>query len=106
MADPQTTVLTEPQRRALRIFYEVRQNSRYATLSARFFAEKMWPNSDGWKRVSNQGNGATSGKGMWLRAGVFLRKLGDLGYLYHDISGDTVVWYITGKGLDALGEKP
>lgn len=98
--------LTQPQEKALRIFLNLYRKDRYAKLSARFFAQEMWPDSDGWKRVSNQGNGATSGKGMWLRAGVFLRKLGDLGYLYHDISGNTVVWYITGNGIEALGEKP
>jgi len=97
--------LTEAQERALRIFYEVRQNNRYGTLSARFFAEKMWPDSDGWKRVSNQGNGATSGKGMWLSAGSYLSKLKRLGYLHRDISGSQVVWSISAKGIEALGEK-
>lgn len=34
------------------------------SVTARDFAKGMWGDSDGWQRVKNTGNGATSGKGM------------------------------------------
>jgi hypothetical protein len=42
---------------------------------------------------------------MWLSAGSYLSKLKRLGYLHRDISGSQVVWSISAKGIEALGEK-
>lgn len=44
-------------------------------MTCRTFAEKMWPDSRMHKKVSNQGNGATTGKAAWLCAGSYLSKL-------------------------------
>ena len=44
-------------------------------ITAKQFAEKMWPDSPHWTHVKNTGHGATSGKGMWLTAGSYLAKL-------------------------------
>lgn len=44
-------------------------------LTAGQFAQQMWPDSKAWRNVKNTGNGACSGKGMWLSAGSYLAKL-------------------------------
>lgn len=51
----------------------------YPGLTAARFAELLWPDSEGWARVKNTGNGATRGKGMWLAGGCYLAKLVKLG---------------------------
>lgn len=98
--------LTEEQEKALRIFFDWKQKNTFGTMTAKEFARRMWPDSPGWLKVSNTGNGACRGKGMWLRAGVFLGKLTASGWLYHEPSLSTWVWSISYKGIKALGEKP
>tara|TARA_R110000772_G_C13310332_1_gene440582 strand:- start:13509 stop:13814 length:306 start_codon:yes stop_codon:yes gene_type:complete len=73
-------------------------------LSAGQFAMQMWPDSDGWKRVKNTGNGATSGKGMWLSGGSYLAKLRKRDLVWNDIKGGTSVWKISSNGRIALKE--
>ena len=71
-------------------------------LSAGQFASLMWPNSPAWRKVSNTGNGATSGKGMWLSAGSYLAKLKKRGLVVSTIHGSTQVWRISSEGRKAL----
>jgi len=61
-----------PQEKALLIL----ENTSYSSpMGVRDFALKMWPNHKMHTKVSNQGNGATSGKAAWLCAGSYLSKL-------------------------------
>lgn len=80
----------------------------HGDISARQFAERMWPDSPGWSRVINTGpNGATHGKGMWLAAGSYLAKLRDRGLVraWIDDYGHRHFW-ITDKGLEIMrGER-
>ena len=62
-------MITDKTAKALQI---IRDNPN---LTANWFAQKMWPDSKGHTRSYNTGNGATSGKGMWLAAGSYLAKL-------------------------------
>lgn len=62
-------LITDKTARALQIVRD------YPNISAKRFAKKMWPDSEGHKRSHNTGNGATSGKGMWLSGGSYLAKL-------------------------------
>jgi len=61
-----------PQERALLILYKT---TYINPMRVREFALKMWPDSKMHRKVSNQGNGATSGKAAWLCAGSYLSKL-------------------------------
>ncbi|MBS1807597.1 MAG: hypothetical protein JST84_05335 [Acidobacteria bacterium] len=70
-----TKTPTKRQREALDII------AAYPGLTAARFAELLWPESDGWKRVKNTGNGACHGKGMWLAGGCYLAKLVKLGWV-------------------------
>ena len=40
-----------------------------------FFAQLMWPDSPSWHSHSNIGNGATTGVGIWRKAGSYLAQL-------------------------------
>lgn len=66
------------------------------------FAELMWPDSACWQKVYNTGHGATRGKGLWLAAGSFLRKLQYQGLIiiYYPKYGMAVG--LTSKGRDLL----
>jgi len=89
--------MTETQARALTIL----NVDIHDMMTAGHFAKKMWPDSEGWTRVKNTGNGATSGKGMWLAAGSYLAKLHKKGLVIRSIQGYTVTWRTsyTGKRL-------
>lgn len=72
-------------------------------ISASDFALKMWPNSPKWKKVYNTGDGATSGKGMWLAAGSYLSKLRKAGLLWSGFSN--IYWYrLSSDGRKVLKE--
>lgn len=65
----------------------------------RDFALRMWPDSNMHRKVSNQGNGATTGKAAWLCAGSYLSKLKTKKLVSnHGTSG----YYITSEGLDKI----
>lgn len=68
--------LTAPQRRALEI---LRDNPG---ITPRGFSEKMWPDSEGHRRLGSCGpNGVTRGIGMWKAGGSYLGKLGKQGWV-------------------------
>lgn len=90
--------MTEAQKRALTILYVPYGEE----LTPTQFARKMWPDSKGWNKVSNQGNGATSGKGMWLSAGSYLAKLSDKNLVVQRIIGNTRCWRISIEGKKLL----
>ena len=57
-------------------------------ISPRYFAEYMWPDSEGWRHNFRGGGGTQRGKGMWLCAGGYLKKLAKKGLInwsYRDI---------------------
>jgi len=58
-----------PTQKALRII------AGHSHFSATQFAGLMWPDHPGWRRISKQGHGACSGKGMWFAAGCLLGKM-------------------------------
>lgn len=71
------------------------------------FAKHMWPNSGGYTRYYNQGNGACSGKGMWLTAGSYVGKLKKKGLVrnYFDpLMPYNSGWALTSKGKEFLKE--
>jgi len=69
----------------------------------RRFAETIWPDHPGWKKLSNIGrHGATRGVGMWRAGGAYLGKLQKLGlvrysFLYHG-------YKLTGEGEKTLAD--
>lgn len=69
--------LTEPQARALRIL-------RHANgpLTCRAFAKKMWPDSSGWRTLSDVRNGVVRGKAMPGLAGRMLFRMRRLGLVF------------------------
>ena len=77
-----------------------------APITCRRFAEIMWENSPAWHRHYNTGNGATIGKGMWLSAGSYLRKLERAKLIqrswmdYHEYQ---IKYSITDEGIKSLG---
>lgn len=71
-------------------------------LTAKEFAKGMWKDSDGWMRSKNTGNGACTGKGMWLCAGGYLAKLKSAGLVYFEIPYYTKLWKISAKGYITL----
>lgn len=73
-------------------------------ITARDFAQKMWPNSKGWTTVSNVGHGATSGVGMQLVGGSYLSKLKDKGWVMSYYDDYNMIWSSTSKGRAALKE--
>ncbi len=66
----------------------------------------MWADSDGWNRVKNTGDGACSGKGMWLCAGGYLAKLhkADLITRCYYLMENSYqnIWRISTKGHEVL----
>jgi hypothetical protein len=98
--------LSETDLRALRILAE-----RGPVRPLRF-AEFMWPESDGWKRVKNCGNhGASRGVGMSLAGAGLLGKLRRRGLAesrYGRVSGrlDCLGYGISADGLRAMSGRP
>lgn len=73
-------------------------------LTARWFAQKMWKDSRGWKKSYNTGNGACKGKGMWLCAGGYLAKLEKEQWVRRELSGGVWIWTITLLGNEILAD--
>ncbi len=85
--------MTEATRKALTIL------SERINIWPSLFAEKMWPDSPGWKRCINTGpNGATYGKGMWLAAGSYLRRLEKKGLVVSSFRTGQRLYSISSKG--------
>lgn len=70
---------TEKTIKALQIIDEMK------VVTARSFAETMWPDSYMHKKTSNQGNGACRGKAGWLCGGSYIGKLIKAGLVRHTI---------------------
>ena len=68
------------------------------------FAQKMWPDSNMHRKVSNQGHGACKGKAAWLCAGSYLSRLRDMGLITHDIVNESP-YRVTDKGLELIKSK-
>lgn len=75
-------------------------------LTAKWFAQEMWPDSEKWKRSHNTGNGGCRGKGMWLAAGSFLAKLQKQGLVWVDFSNTAhhKTFCLSHKGNEILKE--
>lgn len=72
-------------------------------LTAKEFARKWFGDDhDIWKRVSNQGNVACSGKGAWLWAGSYLCKLMKIGLVRRKSYNEISVFVATAAGVDKL----
>lgn len=70
-------------------------------LTAPLFAMQMWPNSTMHTKVSNQGNGACSGKAAWLVAGSYLRRLEKKGFILV-YEGQPIEYRISEYGIKLL----
>ena len=92
--------LSPAARRALEIL------SSGVDFTAKEFASKMWPDSDGWDRVSNAGtHGSRSGAGMWRAGGSFLSVLRARGYVIRMYSSHHQALYgLSSKGTAALAQ--
>lgn len=67
--------------------------------NARAFAMRMWPDSDGWQVLSNQGRGS----GMWKAGGSFLGRLRARG-LIRGYGGYRSIFYLTYEGEQVLAD--
>lgn len=89
--------LTDAQRRALAILEE------YGPLMPGRFAERMWPDAEGWQRLGKCGNkGSTRGVGMRLAGGGFLGKLWKLGLVHPVWRFDCREYRLSDGGYSAL----
>lgn len=70
-------------------------------LSSRAFAEFFWPGHHMHRKISNQGNGACSGKAAWLAGGGYLNKLKKKG-LVKTVNTDARLFQISDFGLETL----
>ena len=70
-------------------------------ISARGFAEQMWPNAEGWHHVCKVGRGATYGAGMWRAGGGYLGRLIKQGLVRREYSwsGQYVYFALAEKQL-------
>ena len=112
--------ITEKTIRALRIVrdFAKRQESKgrkwpWSGISASWFGDEMWPDSPAKMRSYNIGaHGATRGKGLWLCAGSYLRKLearglvsSEMGRYYDGTYSYTYHWHLTEEGKAVLKEE-
>lgn len=90
--------MTDSQKRAITILSLCSEG-----LTAKEFARKWFSDDhDIWKRVSNQGNGACSGKGAWLWAGAYLCKLMKMGLVRRKSFNEISVFVATASSIDKL----
>ena len=83
--------------KALRI---IRDNEVH---SPRRFAELMWPDSAGWKRIHKVGHGATFGGMMPMVGGAFLGKLHKLGLILYGFPKSRII--LSNQGDEILNSK-
>lgn len=89
--------LTPARRRALEILRD------YPGIRPLGFAEKMWPDSEGWSHLTSCGpKGVTRGGGMPQAAGSYLGKLRKDGLVRNNVSDFNNDYYLTEKGKQAL----
>ena len=68
--------------------------------SPRDFAEVMWPDSMGWRRIHKVGHGSSKGAAMALAAGGFLGKLRAQGLITWLHAPELII--LTDKGREML----
>ena len=94
--------LTPAQRRALQVLAEIAPDWRNP-VPAGWFARRFWKDSKSWNRTSHQG---VYGQFMPALGGRFLYRLAKLGLAYNTTTEHhQTLWYISGKGLEAIKEK-
>lgn len=95
--------LTDPQRRALEILAEIAPDYEHAT-TCRAVARHMWPDSDGWRTLSDVPNGVVRGKAMPGLAGRLLWRLWLRGLVSHKrhYRGFQTLYYLNESGREAL----
>jgi hypothetical protein len=90
-------ILTDSQYKALCILRE------HGKIRPREFAQAMWPNSPGWRRVSKCGPyGVTRGGGMCIAGGCYLGKLNRKGWTKCEWNGSR--HSLSDAGKDVLEE--
>lgn len=94
-------MLTQKQAKALRII----GGAPWPGISASQFARAYYDEPGQqylFSAVSNQGNGACSGKKAWLCAGSLLGRLTKAGLVYRDYRSEIPRYTITDKGRQEL----
>lgn len=94
-------MITKKQAKALRII----GGASWPGISASRFARTYYDEPGQqylFSAVSNQGNGACSGKKAWLCAGSLLGRLAKAGLVYRDYRNETPRYIITDKGKQEL----
>lgn len=100
------TALTEPQRLMLVALRDACDAKRpdgkpYESATPMQLARKRWPDSPGWKRVSNRGStpaGGALGATMPMKAATVLWRLCDLKVVEHPGLGEYNVWRMNVRG--------
>ena len=97
-------IITPKTRRALTILADAKDPLRGMT--ANTFAAQYYAGTDKeylLTAVSNQGEGACTGKKAWLCAGSYLARLVKQGFVYRRLTRDGLTLFsITEKGREAL----
>lgn len=94
-------MITKKQAKALRII----GGASWPSISANQFARAYYDEPGQqylFSAVSNQGNGACSGKKAWLCAGSLIGRLAKAGLVYRDYRNETPRYIITDKGKQEL----
>lgn len=94
-------MITKKQAKALRIL----DGAPWPGISASRFARAYYDEPGQqylFSAVSNQGNGACSGKKAWLCAGSLLGRLAKAGLVYRDYRNEPPRYIITDKGKQEL----
>ncbi len=115
--------LTVPQANALRALAEANNSCRHGTAchdgvhgshcpqgggnpsgaAPRQIARMLWPDSIGWRKVSNRGStpaGGAMGATMPMKAATVLWRLHGYGLAWHDMT--SYDWYVTDRGKRVL----
>ncbi len=92
--------MTATERRALEIVRDLSPRPRA-------FAQKMWPDSPGWSRMSPCGYGVSRGAAMPRTGGAYLGKLSHKGWVTRvHASRFDASYKITAEGIAALAAPP
>ena len=89
--------MTEARLKALRIVAKTGDIG----ITAREFAERMWPDSPSWRRQSNNAHGSVTGAGIQQKGGQMLWDMWSDGLLYHSFRR-TYAFCIGRKGEEEL----
>jgi len=80
---------------------------KYGSITPKYFARHMWPDSEGWSHHVKCGNGSHRGGGMYMAAGGYLGKLNKEGWIrmqYTSLAGtySRDGYILTSKGREVL----